>query len=476
MCFMKFSIQNKKMEDKDNEPLLEVSIPPLVKYCNFCLPTENISQKDPPLLYFESGFSPKLYHQILLHSGFQKTVDISRASLIIGSNKEEKSHKTLMPHQKIEHYLHTFKIGSKVGMHAIMTIYKHQTMNKPSFYPETFLLPEELDLFQKYPKEGKTWIVKPTFPSPSHTIYITKEVNEDFHSNQCIVQEYITNPLLVNGFKFDLRCYVALTSLDPLRIYVYNDGIVRFAASKYEENKDDLTKISAHFPNISATRKVKSQPEQQKEKRQHKAKWSHDQLWAYLETIGIDSNAIRADVDDAITTYFSAARPQLLKQKNHRLSMELYGVDVLLDANCGVHILGINISPALGVKSSLDIDIKSALVRDFLNISLIPCSSYSQVALEMEMEEGSHKKLKEYIAISEFEEVERRRNGWRIAYPSLEYDRRHGPIYFETKLDSVLRYWLTIDHEKKVRFAQRRAKSIDRFNKSVITYTSLCRV
>ena len=464
------------MDEKDNEPLLDVSIPPVTNYCTFCLPTENLPPKSPPLLYFESGYSPKLYHQILFHSGFQKTVDVTRASLIIGSNKQEKSHRTLLPHQKIEHFLHTFKIGSKVGMHAIMTIYKHQTKKSPSFYPETFLLPEELDLFEKCPKEGKIWIVKPTNPSPTKTIYLTRSVNEDFHNNQCIVQEYIANPLLVNGFKFDLRCYVAVTSLDPLRIYVYSDGIIRFAAAKYEENKDDLEKTSAHLPNISATRKVKPQPNQQTEKRQHKAKWSHDQLWAHLETIGVDSNAIRANVDEAITTFFAAARPQLLKQSNHRLSMELYGVDILLDSNCGVHLLGINISPALGVKSSIDIDIKSALVRDFLNISLIPCGGYTQAALEMEMEEGTHQKLKEYIAISEFEEVERRRNGWRVAYPSIEYEKKNGPVFCETKLDSVLRYWLTIDHEKKVNFAKRRAKSLSRFNKTVVTYTSLCKL
>ena len=461
---------------KDDEPLLDATIPPIVSYCSFCLPTENIQPREPQLLYFESGYSPKLYHQILLHSGFKKTIDITRASLIIGSNKEERAHKSLLPQQKIEHYLHTFKIGSKIGMHAMMTIYKHQTRTSPPFYPLTFLLPEELDLFEKTKKEGITWIIKPTHSSPTKTMYITRTITEDFTVNQCIVQQYITNPLLVNGFKFDLRCYVAVTSLDPLRIYVYNDGIVRFAAAAYEENKDDLSKISAHLPNLSATRKVKAPADQPKEKRQHKAKWSHDQLWAYLETNGFDSNAIRAEIDDAVTTIFAAARPQLMKQENHRLSTELYGVDVLLDSTGRVHILGINISPALGVKSSIDVDIKSALIRDFLNISLIPTGGFAQVALEMEIQVGTHQKLKEYAAIAEFEEAERRRNGWRRAYPSIEYEKKHGPILSETKLDYILRYWIAMDNESKVKFAQKRAKSLERFNKSIISYTTLCRI
>jgi hypothetical protein len=48
-----------------------------------------------------------------------------------------------------------------------------------------------------------------------------------------IVSEYIDNPFLLDGYKFDLRIYVALTSINPLRIYIYEEGLVRFATVKY---------------------------------------------------------------------------------------------------------------------------------------------------------------------------------------------------------------------------------------------------
>ena len=50
---------------------------------------------------------------------------------------------------------------------------------------------------------------------------------------QWVVSEYISNPLLFNGFKFDLRIYVAITSVNPLRIYIYEEGLTRFATCKY---------------------------------------------------------------------------------------------------------------------------------------------------------------------------------------------------------------------------------------------------
>ena len=44
-----------------------------------------------------------------------------------------------------------------------------------------------------------------------------------------LVQEYIEHPHLINGLKYDLRVYIMVSSFNPLRVYIHEEGLVRFA-------------------------------------------------------------------------------------------------------------------------------------------------------------------------------------------------------------------------------------------------------
>lgn len=71
-----------------------------------------------------------------------------------------------------------------------------------------------------------------------------------------VVQEYINDPYLIDGLKFDLRIYVLITSCDPLTVYVYKEGLARFATQQYAPilattPKNAMKNMFVHLTNYS---------------------------------------------------------------------------------------------------------------------------------------------------------------------------------------------------------------------------------
>ena len=71
---------------------------------------------------------------------------------------------------------------------------------------------------------------------------------------ESVVCRYVANPLLIDGYKFDVRLYVAVTSYDPLRIHLYDEGLARFATSKYSAVDIVFDHVSAHLSAPSCPR------------------------------------------------------------------------------------------------------------------------------------------------------------------------------------------------------------------------------
>lgn len=63
--------------------------------------------------------------------------------------------------------------------------------------------------------------MKPANASEGRGISIVDDLRDVVIDDTSVIQRYITNPLLINGHKFDLRIYVLITSYEPLRIYVF---------------------------------------------------------------------------------------------------------------------------------------------------------------------------------------------------------------------------------------------------------------
>ncbi|CAM9607844.1 unnamed protein product, partial [Choristocarpus tenellus] len=66
-----------------------------------------------------------------------------------------------------------------------------------------------------------------------------------------VVERYVENPMLIEGFKFDLRLYVAVTSFQPLRVYLHKEGLCRLATEPYSRDPQTFSNRFVHLTNYS---------------------------------------------------------------------------------------------------------------------------------------------------------------------------------------------------------------------------------
>jgi tubulin polyglutamylase TTLL7 len=109
------------------------------------------------------------------------------------------------------------------------------------FVPKSWIMPNEYSSLVAYAfdmkkmQQKRTYIMKPSNGAMGHGIRLYKNVDKIQPADNYIVQEYIANPYLLDGFKFDLRIYALVTSCDPLRAFIYNNGLVRLGTEEYQE-------------------------------------------------------------------------------------------------------------------------------------------------------------------------------------------------------------------------------------------------
>ena len=119
------------------------------------------------------------------------------------------------------------KINHFPGMHVITrknylawTLSRMQKLlpEEYNFFPKTWVLPSDSAELRSMSRVRRPFIVKPAASCQGRGIYITTSVNDIKLKDNTVVQEYISNPLLLDGLKFDLRIYALITSVEPLNI------------------------------------------------------------------------------------------------------------------------------------------------------------------------------------------------------------------------------------------------------------------
>jgi tubulin polyglutamylase TTLL6/13 len=62
-------------------------------------------------------------------------------------------------------------------------------------------------------------------------------------------------PYLIDGLKFDMRIYVFVYGVDPLRVFVFREGLARFATQEYScPVKGNMDNLFIHLTNYAINR------------------------------------------------------------------------------------------------------------------------------------------------------------------------------------------------------------------------------
>ena len=181
----------------------------------------------------------KLVRSVLELSGFGYTDSHDWNLLWLGCSPSLYLYEGLNEFQRINHFPNSFEITRKDRMSIhLLSMQEKFGIQEFGFFPETFVIPEQYSEFYAkfYSDKQAQWIVKPCNSSQGKGIFILDSLNNLPTSEGCIVSRYICNPLLINDLKFDLRIYVVVTCYDPLKIFIYDEGLARFASEPYNSS------------------------------------------------------------------------------------------------------------------------------------------------------------------------------------------------------------------------------------------------
>lgn len=169
-----------------------------------------------------------------------------------------------------------------------------------SFVPNTYILPADLDKFERAKEEADRkhlWIMKPVASACGRGVKMLSKKSKLHRKRNYLVCEYIANPLLIRGIKFDLRLYILVSSYDPLRIYLFEEGLARFATELYTTDVTELTKKYVHLTNYAVNKNApKFIGNKGSDKDGEGSKWSLTALKKYLREQNYDVLKLFQDV------------------------------------------------------------------------------------------------------------------------------------------------------------------------------------
>jgi tubulin polyglutamylase TTLL9 len=307
------------------------------------------------------------------------------------------------PHQRLNHFRNHYELTRKDHLEKNIKRTAKALRRAGSsfaddydFTPPTFTLPMEYALlseeFRRPDAAGATWIMKPVGKAQGKGIFLFQKLSQisDWRRDSkwaqpapagppayqlgrgpatpatppetYVAQRYIANPYLIGQKKFDLRLYCLVTSYSPLTVWLSREGFARFSFQRYDLTKGNISDTAVHLTNVAVQKLADDY-----DGGGAGCKWSLAQVRQYVESRhGPDATAgLFNRIERMIVRSLQAVAPVIIAD-NH--CFELYGYDVLFDADLKPWLIEVNASPSLTADTEEDRQLKVAMLSDMLSV------------------------------------------------------------------------------------------------------------
>lgn len=298
----------------------------------------------------------------------------------------------LMDHQKINHFPGMIKLCRKQTMaRCVRQWNEHAGAQDAVSMPITWLLPAELELMTEYcnaQNDTVTVIVKPDAGSQGKGIFLSAGPPSRHHlGRKAVAQQYIDNPLLLDGRKFDIRLYVLVSHVDPLRVWMFEDGLIRLCTDEYEPpSPSNFKNAFMHLTNYSINKRNESFDRSEAPQGEEGATGSkRSLLWLmrYLsENLHCDVSRLWQDMGQLVAHTLISVLPELCNTYRRCAPkqppgapcrcFEVLGFDLLLDEQLRPWLLEVNHSPSFRCEAEIDQNIKGRVIQGALVICQLP--------------------------------------------------------------------------------------------------------
>ncbi|XP_054644560.1 tubulin polyglutamylase TTLL7 isoform X1 [Dunckerocampus dactyliophorus] len=364
-----------------------------------------------------AGTKYEIVRIVISEMDFLKTRDEDETANLIWNDSAVQHEKIaeLRNYQRINHFPGMGEICRKDCLARNMSKMIKCQPQEYSFIPKTWIFPAEYTQFQNYVKElrrkrkQKTFIVKPANGAMGHGISLIRNCEKLPAQEHFIVQEYLDKPFLMEGYKFDLRIYILVTSCDPLRIFLYNDGLVRMGTEKYHAPSEaNLSQLYMHLTNYSVNKH--NENFERDETVDKGSKRSVSWFTEFLHANDYDVAKFWGDVSELVVKTLIVAEPHVLHAYrmcrpgqppgSDSVCFEVLGFDIILDRKLKPWLLEINRAPSFGTDQKIDFDVKRGVLLNALKLLNIRASDKKRNLAQQKAEaqrrlygHGSVKKL-----------------------------------------------------------------------------------